>query len=78
MTGLSGAALEARDRLVDTSLETNKQTVIVVTYNWIFLYLEKKIKEKSVWNKSFPMEQEFVRCETAIKAKELVFDWIIM
>ena len=26
MPGLSGAALEARDRLVDTSLETNKQT----------------------------------------------------
>ena len=28
MPGLSGAALEARDRLVDTSLETNKQTQI--------------------------------------------------
>ena len=30
MPGLSGAALEARDRLVDTSLETNKQALFLL------------------------------------------------
>ena len=39
MPGLSGAAVEARDRLVNTSLETNKQTKLVFRSGVHFLFL---------------------------------------